>query len=649
MQSISVRFSLLLLSAMCTLGMFPTGAMAYPVTWEFKGTVTEATGDYIASINVDVGSPLRVVVGFDTLAPLSATIPSTSGFRYNYNGVSSLQFAIYAGDCNPCIQTSIAANNGIIVRDNHTDVAGTDIDGYGFGMQPSAANDNFGFLVIMRGPASTCTPNIVDVSSTGSPLVVEPDPCMVQMATTIFQAYTNIDDNNLLADIDFVGVPTYGATHNLTARHCAYPEVDVVNPFESFGDDCFVDGAPGRLVRAQDFGGFAGMGGFSKTFEPAFATPEDDGDATDPLGTVFGEVTFDGPVGLPVLRASSFPTAVARTNSNLMAYQEYVFGGTEPTPLQLIVDLGYEIHSNWEAGSETRPNGSTIEIGLRPGGANISATVAIVNADPDPDIGVPASAMIVLTQESGFSPPACGEEEYHQLPNGDPWPAGSILGMATYRSDANAGGLEQGVKNVQLELLACDGFGVSTVPVLMPPGGRFYLTTSIQTPARGNWAQPGQPGAIVNGFVDAANTVHVVPDPAAPPAVLQQLAEGLEPIYSFVSEHVMIDVKPNSAINTIKISDRGTISVALLGTEQFNPADVDTGTLRLGSLVLHKASKGKSSCSMTDVNVDGITDMLCGFQNEASNWQIDQTIVTLTGQLTNDEVILASDSVRLVP
>jgi hypothetical protein len=239
----------------------------------------------------------------------------------------------------------------------------------------------------------------------------------------------------------------------------------------------------------------------------------------------------------------------------------------------------------------------------------------------------------------------------HQLPNGSPWPAGAILGMAVFDSDQNDGGLEQGAKSVQLQVLACADEDVTTEPVLMQPGDGFYLSASIQTPARGNWAQTDQPVPLENGFVDAANTVRVVPDPEAPPEVLQQLVAGLEPACTdcdFEPEFA-IDVKPNSSVNTIKISDKGVIEVALLGSEQFNPADVGIGSLRLGSLTVRTSSKGKTSCSMSDVNGDGRTDMLCGFQNQASNWQLGQAIVTLTGELSNGETVLASDSVRLVP
>ena len=369
----------------------------------------------------------------------------------------------------------------------------------------------------MRDFADAFVPPIVDV--TGSPLEplpVEPDLRMVDMATSVFEVYTNPDDaftendgDHLLAEIDSVSMPTYGSYYFLSGRHCAYPDVNPGSSF--FGDDCIVGGGPQALV--TDVGGLAGMGGFSTTFTPTFATPDvnDPPQTQDGLGEVFGEVTFGGPGGLPVLRGSSFPTDVARTNSNLLAYQEYIFGGTQPTPLQLIVDLGYQIHSNWEIGSETRPNGNGIDIGVRPGGASVGTTLAIVDADL-----VPASAMNAL---QNFNSLVCGAEDaddgfgnyIHQLPDGSPWPAGSILGMATYISDENDGGLEQGAKSVQLQVLACDGVNVTAAPVLMQPGDGFYLTASIQTPARGNWSQAGKPVPAVNGFVDAANTLRVIP------------------------------------------------------------------------------------------------------------------------------------------
>jgi hypothetical protein len=51
----------------------------------------------------------------------------------------------------------------------------------------------------------------------------------------------------------------------------------------------------------------------------------------------------------------------------------------------------------------------------------------------------------------------------------------------------------------------------------------------LQTPARGKLAGDGSVGATDNGFLDAANTIKVLPDPAAPPEVLEQLSAGIVP------------------------------------------------------------------------------------------------------------------------
>ena len=154
MRCISVRDSFWLLSAaVCALVMFPMAAMAYPVTWEFKGTVTESIGSLAAK--VPVGSPFRVVIGFDTSDGYntrnstndSVTGNPRPGVRYQYFGAPSLQMAIYAGDCNPCIQTWIP-DSGIFVRDGFADPARNPL--------PDVPYDGYTFY-LTRAPRMTAT------------------------------------------------------------------------------------------------------------------------------------------------------------------------------------------------------------------------------------------------------------------------------------------------------------------------------------------------------------------------------------------------------------------------------------------------------------------------------------------------------------
>ncbi|MGH8034309.1 MAG: hypothetical protein ACREO9_03720, partial [Lysobacterales bacterium] len=537
------------------------------------------------------------------------------------------------------------AYNGIFVRDNFDSGSGSQ-DGYSFFMNPNPENDGYGFLLITRGPADAFAPPIVNV--TGNPLPVEPDPRTVLMATHVFQVFQNPDNGDFLeATLTSVGIPTYGTSYSLTGRHCLYPDHGTGSKY--YGDDCVVGGGPPSNLVGRSGGG-AGQGDFSETFTPEL--PElDTNDAPtgtiDQLGTVFGAIAFGGPGGLPVLRGSSHPTQVGRTNANLLAYQEYIFLGADGTPLQLVVDLGYGFFSNPTPGSENRPvdynvgtwGTGTIQEGVRPGGAQLSTTLSIVDSSK-----VPAAAMAAV---GDFNSLVCGNEAGQVLPDGSPWLPDSILGMAIHDSDASA----QYNPSVQIAIRACDGTDVFNYPVTVNSGQGFYLTASIQTPARGKRARDNPANdAVANGFTDAANTLRVIPDPAAPPEVLQQLLQGLEPACTdcdFEPEFV-IDVKPGDAANTISPKSKGTISVALLASEAFDPNEVDTSTLRLGKLILQKAAKGKSSCSSSEVNGDGVPDLVCKFQNEASNWQPGQTVVTLTGKLINGEAFIASDAVHLV-
>jgi hypothetical protein len=57
----------------------------------------------------------------------------------------------------------------------------------------------------------------------------------------------------------------------------------------------------------------------------------------------------------------------------------------------------------------------------------------------------------------------------------------------------------------------------------------------------------------------------------------------------------------------------------------------------------------KPQCSFQDVDMDGVTDLVCQFGNDPTNWTAGQTEAVLTGKLKNGGSILASDSIRLVP
>jgi hypothetical protein len=299
------------------------------------------------------------------------------------------------------------------------------------------------------------------------------------------------------------------------------------------------------------------------------------------------------------------------------------------------VNLDYTLLNN-----PVNPDPS-IQTGLKAGGAGVFTTLTVIDG-----AAVPPEAMAAVKD---FNSLECGAESSYTLANGTTWPAGSILGMAQYGSTDT----ETGPQSRLLKLVKCVN-GVADPagnPVVVSPGQQFYLVAALQTPARGRWSQAGNPAPASNGIADASHTLKVILDPTAPPEVRLQLAKGLESSCTTCEAPpvVVIDVKPGSTDNAINASSAGVIPVAILGTDMLNVSDITRSSLRLGVLGVRTLKNGASQCSVQDVNADGLPDLVCQFQNEASNWTPGQTVATVSGKLTNNATFSASDSIRLVP
>jgi hypothetical protein len=82
-----------------------------------------------------------------------------------------------------------------------------------------------------------------------------------------------------------------------------------------------------------------------------------------------------------------------------------------------------------------------------------------------------------------------------------------------------------------------------------------------------------------------------------------------------------IDVDPSSTANAIKLSSKGTVTVAILGSRWFRATDVDPASLTLGNddgLDTPVAlKKGAPVAKLTDVNRDGYVDLVADFDEGA--------------------------------
>ena len=113
---------------------------------------------------------------------------------------------------------------------------------------------------------------------------------------------------------------------------------------------------------------------------------------------------------------------------------------------------------------------------------------------------------------------------------------------------------------------------------------------------------------------------------------------------------INIDIKPGddpSSPSPLNPKAKGKVPVALLGSKDFNPVDVDVSTLRFG----HSGDEASFvRCGdREDVNGDGYPDMVCHFDNQASAFQDTDDEAVLKGHLLNGRAFEGRGWLKMVP
>lgn len=113
---------------------------------------------------------------------------------------------------------------------------------------------------------------------------------------------------------------------------------------------------------------------------------------------------------------------------------------------------------------------------------------------------------------------------------------------------------------------------------------------------------------------------------------------------------VAIDIKPGSDLNPINPGSNGLIPVAILTTDDFDAADVNSATVTLaGAEVAVRGKAEKLMARLEDVDGDGDLDLLVQVETQSDGALWESGTVTLTGKTYDGQDIEGTDEVIIVP
>ena len=107
---------------------------------------------------------------------------------------------------------------------------------------------------------------------------------------------------------------------------------------------------------------------------------------------------------------------------------------------------------------------------------------------------------------------------------------------------------------------------------------------------------------------------------------------------------VSIDIKPGDSSNVINLQSNGKIPVAILSTESFDAATINTATVRFG----HSGTEAApASYALADVNGDRRNDLVCQFYTQETGFLRGDTVGRLQATPFGGSPIKGSDTITL--
>ena len=113
---------------------------------------------------------------------------------------------------------------------------------------------------------------------------------------------------------------------------------------------------------------------------------------------------------------------------------------------------------------------------------------------------------------------------------------------------------------------------------------------------------------------------------------------------------VVIDIMPGSDTNSINIGSAGVIPVAILGSADFDVADIVPASVSLaGASVKLVGKSDKYLCHQEDVNLDGLTDLTCQIYTAEFFVEEGETTAILEAETLDGTKLRGEDVIRIVP
>ena len=118
---------------------------------------------------------------------------------------------------------------------------------------------------------------------------------------------------------------------------------------------------------------------------------------------------------------------------------------------------------------------------------------------------------------------------------------------------------------------------------------------------------------------------------------------------SYLSGNVIIDIKPGSDPNSINLGSNGVVPVAILGSEDFDAAEVNPLTVTLSGAAAKLKGNSGNAGSLEDVNNDGYLDRVVQVYTEQLVLTSGDTVAVLNAYTYAGLALTGSDWIRIVP